>query len=216
MPEQRKIEEALTIIWELQESAAATVSKVREKITTELCDGVYEAITTNPLVKINGDVVSLSPEGERIARDLIRRQRLAERLLHDVLEMDEGHVSSFACEVEHILAKDVEENICTLLGHPRQCPHGYAIPEGACCKKAKSTIDSIVVPLSTLRAGQSAKVLYMLSGRHGQLHKLMSLGIVPGSTIIVHQTSPSYILKSGEMQIAIEREIAEAIFVKKT
>ncbi len=70
---------------------------------------------------------AFSPEGERRARQLVRSHRLAERLTQDVLGQS---AEPSACEFEHLLGTEVVDAICTLLGHPRECPHGYPIPTG--------------------------------------------------------------------------------------
>lgn len=67
---------------------------------------------------------TLSEEGDANGRTVVRRRRLAERLLVDVLNTKEKHVRSSACEFEHILHRGIDENVCILLGHPRTCPHG--------------------------------------------------------------------------------------------
>jgi DtxR family Mn-dependent transcriptional regulator len=124
-------------------------------------------------------------------------------------------MDSSACELEHTLSKEVEESICTLLGHPKECPHNLPIPPGRCCEKAKGLLESIVVPLSRLKAGQAGKIVYVLTREHPQLHKLMSLGVTPGTRIAVHQTFPSFVIQIEETQLALEEEIAKEIYVKR-
>ena len=213
--EKQCLEEVLGIIWALREQKEDTKQKIVSEIKQKLDVDSLDELVSLKYVVIDNDKIKFTQSGESIARDLIRRERLAERLLSDVLEIKKDEMTNFVCECEHILSKEVETSICILLGHPRQCPHGYPIPEGDCCKKAKNTIESIVVPLSTLKPSQKAKILYILAGKDAQLHKLMSLGIVPGNIINMHQTYPSFIIQSGETQIALEEEIAANIFVKR-
>jgi DtxR family Mn-dependent transcriptional regulator len=75
-------------------------------------------------------------EGEKI----VRRHRLAERLLVDVLAMKKGLIHEVGCKFEHLILKEVEENVCTLLGHPKLCPHGKPIPRGRCCEKSAKEV----------------------------------------------------------------------------
>ncbi|MCX7661972.1 MAG: ferrous iron transport protein A, partial [Candidatus Omnitrophica bacterium] len=93
---------------------------------------------------------------------------------------------------------------------------GNPIPSGSCCLKAKDKVESIVVSLDKLLPGETAKIVYVLTHIHPQLHRLMSLGIVPGANILVHQNFPSFIIQVEETQIALEKEIARDIYVKKT
>jgi putative ABC transport system ATP-binding protein len=81
-------------------------------------------------------VVDFTERGRRKAEDIIRRHRLAERLFTEALNMDnEAEIEQQACKFEHILSPEATERICSFLGHPRTCPHGAPIPEGACCSK---------------------------------------------------------------------------------
>src|SRR5665648_85942 len=68
--------------------------------------------------------ITLTKSGQPDARNVVRRHRLAERLLVDVLNTKEACIHKSACEFEHILHMGIDENVCTLLGHPKFCPHG--------------------------------------------------------------------------------------------
>jgi putative ABC transport system ATP-binding protein len=82
-------------------------------------------------------IVELTPRGQQRAADIVRRHRLAERLFTDSLAMDsETEIEQQACKFEHILSPEATDKICAFLGHPRTCPHGAPIPEGACCGRA--------------------------------------------------------------------------------
>jgi DtxR family Mn-dependent transcriptional regulator len=188
---------------------------IEKKILEAVNQDSLKELASEGFVVIDKDMVKFSPKGETKARDLIRRQRLAERLLIDVLELSREEMNSSACAFEHILSKEVEESICTLLGHPKECPHGLVIPAGACCEKAKGLVESIIIPLSKLKPGQAGKIVYLLTREHPQLHKLMSFGVLPGARILMHQTSPSVIIQVEETQVALEEEIAKEIYVKR-
>jgi len=79
------------------------------------------------LVSPSDNLLELTPRGRREAEGAIRRHRLAERLLNDVLETKQD-IDENACRFEHLIYEGIEENICTLLGHPKVCPHGRPIP----------------------------------------------------------------------------------------
>jgi putative ABC transport system ATP-binding protein len=80
----------------------------------------------------NGDV-QLTPVGSQRARDVVRRHRLAERLFKDTFSVDESEAHTQACRFEHIISPELDQRICTFLGHPKTCPHGNPIPPGDCC-----------------------------------------------------------------------------------
>lgn len=77
--------------------------------------------------------LALTARGENRARGIIRRRRLAERLLTDTFSVAESEADSHACKFEHIISPELDERICTFLGHPTTCPHGNPIPPGSCC-----------------------------------------------------------------------------------
>ncbi|HTG29933.1 MAG TPA: iron dependent repressor, metal binding and dimerization domain protein [Methylomirabilota bacterium] len=82
--------------------------------------------------------VYLTETGNRRARDVVRRHRLAERLFKDTFAIDDSEAHTQACKFEHIISPELDQRICTFLGHPKTCPHGNPIPPGDCCDgKAK-------------------------------------------------------------------------------
>lgn len=215
MDKNHKIEECLSIIWDAREEGLSDKKALQEKIISKIKEPLLGELLEEGYVSEDGQSIKLTGKGEVIARDITRRQRLAERLLIDVLEVPRHAMDSSACELEHTLSKEVEESICTLLGHPKECPHGLPIPPGECCAKARGMLESIVVPVTKLSPGQVGKIVYVLTHKHPQLHKLMSLGIVPGVNLSVHQVFPSYVIQVEETQVALEEEIAREIYVKR-
>jgi len=83
-------------------------------------------------------VVELTDRGKSRARDVVRRHRLAERLFKDTFRIDDHEAHSQACKFEHIISPELDEKICSFLGHPTTCPHGNPIPPGDCCNHKKS------------------------------------------------------------------------------
>jgi putative ABC transport system ATP-binding protein len=82
----------------------------------------------------NGAEVHLTEAGSRRARDVVRRHRLAERLFTDTFAIDDAEAHQQACRFEHIITPELDQRICSFLGHPKTCPHGNPIPPGACCE----------------------------------------------------------------------------------
>jgi len=208
------MEEALGELWRLRERGEKRQDKIREQHHA-VPPTIFDDLRDKNLIRTVGTEVELTPEGEKIARDITRRHRLAERLLVDVLEVKRETMDEAACEVEHIISEDVADAICTLLGHPRVCPHGSAIPEGPCCKQAAVNVEPIVLPLSGLSVGEKGKVAYIVTAEHPHLHKLLSLGIVPGTEIHLHQRAPSYVITVNETQIALDEGVASQIYVRR-
>jgi len=85
------------------------------------------------LVELQNGEVQLTPVGSQRARGVIRRHRLAERLFKDTFSIDDTEAHTQACKFEHIISPELDQRICTFLGHPKTCPHGNPIPPGDCC-----------------------------------------------------------------------------------
>ena len=213
--EQEDIEEALSCIWHQFEIGVTAKAKILSVIEEGVSRVAYPVLIRMKLVREDGESIILTEEGEALAKDVTRRHRLAERLLSDVLALSSHAIDPNACKLEHIISKEVAESICTLLGHPAECPHGSPIPGGDCCQSAAETVEPIVVSLDKLEAGRKGKIAYLLLQRHPELHKLLSLGLVPGTYFNLHQTFPTYVVEVGETTLALEKEIAEKIFVRR-
>jgi DtxR family Mn-dependent transcriptional regulator len=155
----------------------------------------------------------LTAEGLKLGRDVVRRHRLAECLFHDVLQMSCDETESDACEFEHILRQGLDDRVCTLLGHPKTCPHGHTIPRGACCLRAEQDQSNEVSPLCDGRAGEEGVVAYLSTRDNREIQKLMAMGILPGSDIRLVRLFPSYIFAIGHSQFTVDRSLAEKIFV---
>jgi DtxR family transcriptional regulator, Mn-dependent transcriptional regulator len=153
----------------------------------------------------------LTAKGMEEGRLCVRRHRLAERLLADVLHIRAGLIHEIGCKLEHILHKGLEDNICILLGHPVSCPHGSPIPQGLCCKEKKSDLKSLVLPMSKMRKGQKGKIAYIHTEEKTILTKIMAMGALPGLSITLIQRFPSYVFQMGESQFAVDKKIAEQI-----
>src|ERR1700692_4806687 len=91
------------------------------------------------LIALRNGEVDLTPAGSQRARDVVRRHRLAERLFKDTFAIEDSEARNQACKFEHIISPELDQRICSFLGHPKTCPHGNPIPPGDCCNgKLKS------------------------------------------------------------------------------
>lgn len=217
MHEDRAVDEVLEFIWserELGKNSIRELMRIDEVNEADADMGTLKRMEGEGLVRIDGDSIFLTEKGEDLAELAIRRHRLAERLLTEVLAMDDEHVEKTACDFEHTLSPEVTESICTLLGHPPTCPHGLPIPQGECCKKAEGELKPLVEPLSKLRIGERGRIIFISSKSHVRLDKLSTLGIVPGSVLRVHQKKPAFVIQIGETTLALDPEIIKEIYVR--
>ncbi|MAG13363.1 MAG: hypothetical protein CMN78_02075 [Spirochaetales bacterium] len=179
-----------------------------------LDERAVNSLVAERAISVNDDLVTLTPSGREEACSVVRRHRLAERLLVDVLGAKTELIHDKACKFEHILDRGLDDRICALLGHPRICPHGSPIPPGDCCRRNIEQTDRIVSALSRLKKNQGGKVAYIGAEEQDVLQKLMSMGVLPGTKIELIQQFPSYVFQSGNSQFAVDRQIADSIYVR--
>ena len=207
------IAEVLETVWTLQEQEPATIDKVVSNAATKVSEELIASLHDEGLISIdNTKHVRLLPKGRQQAEQIIRRHRLAERLICDVLGYHVDDSEAAACEYEHLLAEGITNSICTLLGHPRYCPHNKPIPEGECCHQASDELKPIVVSCDQLRVGESARVAYFSTREHSRLLKLSALGISPGISVKLIQKWPAYVIQCEETEVALEPEVAKNIY----
>ncbi len=173
-----------------------------------------EELLTVGMVEYTPPFLRLTDKGRPEARLAVRRRRLAERLLADVLATEEEVLSERACRLEHALMDGIDDSICTLLGHPHFCPHGKPIPPGPCCREMRETVSRLIAPLCDLHPGQSGIIAYIQMNNPHRLQKLMAMGILPGKRITLMRRSPSYVFQVGFSQFAVDEEIAGDIYVR--
>lgn len=212
----RKVEEILESVWEAGEQGweAGADAVVRNAHGGAAATDLERAIEDGLLLQ-NGAVVCFTAQGEAAARVIVRRHRLAERLLCDVLQVEDNVVESSACEFEHFLAPEVTDSICALLGHPTVCPHQHPIPPGPCCGKSAGDVGPVVRRLANVAVGERVKILFIAADLEKRLERLGSLGVMPGSVIRLTQRRPSFILEVDQTSLAVEREVAEGIYVRQ-
>ena len=165
------------------------------------------------LVELRGKDYRLTDRGRRAGQDVVRRHRLAECLLLKVLAAGSRHLEEDACGFEHLLKHGLTEKVCQLLGHPAVCPHGKPIPPGFCCQKARAVAIKEVGPLCDGRPGETGSVAYLATRNNREVQKMIAMGVLPGTTIHLIQCFPSYVFQVGYSQFAVDRALAEIIFV---
>jgi DtxR family Mn-dependent transcriptional regulator len=212
MPISERAEEILETLW----VRAEELKKGPAELGIAQADPAVEELTESGFVKLVQEKITLTSKGVKEGEKVVRRHRLAERLFADVLDIQASQVHPVSCKFEHLLHGGIEDNICILLGHPTTCPHGKPIPPGDCCRKQKQDAGKIVSALSALEAKQKGKVAYIQTKDHEKLQKLMAMGVLPGMAISLLQKYPSYVFQVGQSQFAVDKALAEIIFVRRT
>ncbi len=217
--EAQRVEEILEHVWTEREEGRDAAAGILQASATDHApparDADLQELAAAELVRLDGARVLLTPEGEARARDVVRRHRLTERLFRDLLDLGERTMEAQACEFEHILSREATDSVCTLLGHPPTCPHGKPIPPGECCGAFQRTVRPLVTGLPSFDLGATGRIVFIAPKFHDRMDRLAALGVIPGSTVRLHQRSPSYVIEVGETTIALDPEIASEIFVKR-
>lgn len=155
--------------------------------------------------------VEFTDTGRRAANSLVRRHRLSERFLSDILGLPWEDVHDEACKFEHVISDHVEDHLAEALGHPETCPHGNPIP-GAAKRRPR------LVKLAELRPGQSGVIAKITEERPKFLKYLASLGLLPQVPVCVEEVAPfegPILARVGSASYALGREVAGQIWVEK-
>ena len=176
--------------------------------------------------------VTLTRKGFELAAKMARKHRLLERFLHDMLHIGTEKVHAQACAMEHSLTDEAERALCRTLKAPAKCPDDEkVIPAcdlefkscGECQKWEGKDVQDIgrrknnVVSIGSLKARQEGTIAF-IRGDNKAIHRLMDLGLTPGTKIAVSRIAPM----NGPVEIAVRGsklalgdKIACNVFVNK-
>jgi DtxR family Mn-dependent transcriptional regulator len=154
------------------------------------------------LVRVEGDRhLEFTPEGRSRALHVMRKHRLAERLLHDVIGLDWSLVHDEACRWEHVMSEQVERRLLEVLGNPTESPYGNPIPalEEIGGQAARPFLEGVVNIVERVRA-ETAPVTAEVR-RLGEpvqfepelLEQLRAAGVVPGAKATISSAN-GYVL----------------------
>ena len=175
------------------------------------------------LLHVEGDRhIVLSEHGRILAARVMRKHRLAECLLTQVLGLDWSLVHGEACRWEHVMSEAVEQRIVEMLDGPRVSPYGNPIPaleelgaRGAPAVPAASGVTLARVLADA--AGPVEAVVERLSefaqGDPALLARLRDVGVRPGAHVGAELTPAGVALSTGDGRIVVEHELATHLFV---
>ena len=210
------IEEYLECIYKLQEkgSAARTSDIVKAlKVAPGTVTNTVKWMEKENLVTHKPyKGVKLTERGMKIALQVIRKHRLSERLLVDILHMDPAKVHDAACKLEHSITEEMLPPLERALRHPKTCPHGNPIPTAS-----GELIEEESRSLLELEVGEQSTIVKITEEQTDVLHYLEKIGLVPNASVEVLEKAPfegPITVKIGSGSRAISREVAAIIQVK--
>ncbi|HEY9246895.1 MAG TPA: metal-dependent transcriptional regulator [Candidatus Methanoperedens sp.] len=210
-----RIEEYLESIYKLQQDEhPVSTSRLAGhlKLSPPSVSEMVRKLAHKKLVNHTERGVCLTEEGNRIAKRVIRRHRLSERLLTDILGFRWDEVHEEACRLEHAISPEMEEHIAESLGYPKTCPHGFPIPD-----KDGLIMKENVRRLSELRPSDKGIIVSVFEEDPKMLQYLASLGLIPDACVSVEEVAPFggplIVFVSGS-RYALGKEVASKIKVK--
>ncbi|WP_432476548.1 metal-dependent transcriptional regulator [Nocardioides sp. GXQ0305] len=174
------------------------------------------------LLTVEGDRhLELTDEGLRLATRVMRKHRLAERLLVDVIGLDWELVHAEACRWEHVMSETVERRLVDLLDHPTESPYGNPIPgldEFGEPEPGEEYLEGLS-PLSQVAVDDDARVLIRRISEEMQKDELLMgalrrVGALPDKAVTVARTDEGVLVGSGGETAEIFPEAADHIFVR--
>lgn len=156
--------------------------------------------------------VELTETGHVMAAELVRRHRLLELFLTQIMGFPLDEVDREAEQLEHAISEAFVDRMDTLLEHPIEDPHGDPIPN-----KAGGVVVSSSEPLATVRPGQQVIVQRVSDENSDLLRYLASLGLVPGALVQVEAVAPYdgvYTVRVGEQTYSIGDRVTQAVLVR--
>jgi DtxR family Mn-dependent transcriptional regulator len=182
-------EEYCEAIWELKEDDVDVIqARIADRlmVSRPAVSEMIKRMEAEGLVAIERTAISLTTDGLRLAERVVRRHRLAERLLTDILGLSWADAHKEAGKWEHVISTPVEAAIVRVLGDPTTCPHGNPIP-GA------HYVAPDACPLSEVTVGAAftvSRIPEELEFAPGLLEFLESADLVPGRAGTITAASP--------------------------
>ena len=211
-------EEYLEAVYRLErEGPGVTTSALASElgVAPASVSGMLKKLATDGYVdhRARGEA-KLTRKGLEVAVRVLRRHRLAECLLTDILGMPWEDVHAEACRLEHAISARVEERLIAVLGDPQTCPHGHPIPPDDLSDPIR-----LGVPLAQIDVGAHARVNGVTEEVPEMLVYLGKIGMRPGAAIVITAKAPlggPVTVNIEGMPHAISLELARMVTVIET
>lgn len=212
------LEEYLEAIHELEEEGTTVIqARLAERVghSAPSVSEMVRRLKSEGYIEVSGRQLELTGKGRHLAESVVRKHRLAERLLTDVIGLpwDKSHFE--ACRWEHVISDEVEACLVEMLGHPTTCPHGNPIPG-----TTPAPNETDLVALSEVSLGERIvlrRVIEQVELDQAALSYLAAARFMPGREAIVKARAPDGTLTldiDGEL-LALGPGLAGSLFVSQ-
>ncbi|MHB8220848.1 MAG: metal-dependent transcriptional regulator [Acidimicrobiales bacterium] len=210
------VEEYLEAVHSLLEEGTPVIqARIAERLglSAPSVSEMLDRLETDGYLHRDGRVIGLTTKGSAMAMKVVRKHRLAERLLVDVIGLEWHKVHREAGRWEHVISDDVEARLVVLLGDPSTCPHGNPIPGSA---SPGSTAGQ--VPLADAAAGSTVRLERISEQVELDMTALVYLdehGFVPGATARVSSRGPdgTLLLELDDSTVAFGPDLCARLYV---
>jgi DtxR family Mn-dependent transcriptional regulator len=210
------MEDYLKVVYELQAESGPPVStSAIAEATGRTPPTVTSALETlaerGLVVREKYEGAELTPEGERVALEVLRHHRLLEAYLAEALDYDWSEVHDEADALEHHISEEFERRVAAKLGDPEVDPHGDPIP-GADLEP----IEDDTTPLAAHEAGDRVRVARVRDRDRTELEYLAEAGIEPGVVLDLREVTPLgvYVVAHADGERHLPATVAETIRVR--
>ena len=208
------VEEYLETIFALEEEGIPVIqARLAERLgkAAPSVSEMLDRLEGDGLITRSSRRITMTAEGNALAEGVVRKHRLAERLLVDIigLDWDKAHIE--AGRWEHVISDDVEARLVVLLGNPTTCPHGNPIPGATPDGPAQRR-------LAEAQPGDHVRLVRITESVEHEAESLTYLGdhgLTPGTTVVVQSRAPdgTQTLILGDSAIALGPAMTERMFV---
>jgi DtxR family Mn-dependent transcriptional regulator len=204
-------EEYLQTLFWLQEAklpmTGANVARAMQLSAPTVHEMVGRLERDGYITRGSDKAISFTDSGVKHAEEIVRRHRLIERFLTDVLGIPWDEVHEEAERLEHAMSPVLEERMLAAIGDARTCPHGHPIHAG-------DRIDG--VPLSDVEVGAKVTILRFENEAEELLHYLKTTGLEPGLNGVVSSRDDDRVIVTSDAgeECAIDRDLSETVSVR--
>jgi len=212
----------LRTVFELEEEGVVPLrARIAERLgqSNPTVSQTVARMERDGLVTVDGDRhLQLTDRGREMATRVMRKHRLAECLLIEVIGLDWEDVHNEACRWEHVMSETVERRILELTGHPTTSPFGNPIPGLSELGDDAPTSDGPLIGLDAAATDASRRVVVRRIGEPLQtatelMARLRRAGVRPGETVTVTSTADGVLVGSGMEYVELARNLAGHVFV---
>ncbi len=173
--------------------------------------GMIRRLVREGLVEMSPDKdIELTLTGQHSAEKIVRRQRLAKRMVVDLLGLEPYKAHEHAHRLEHAISEDMAEKIAERLGHPTTCPFGHPIPSSGFVR------DKLTVPLSKVVSGTTVTIDRIPEDDRELLEYFVANEVMPGVRALVKDAAPYrgvVTLVTGAGDVVMSYDVAQRIWV---